>query len=210
MSDSVQPPELDSSVTLDAFLSAASARQPIPGGGAVTALTGALASAIGEMVLNYSIQKKDLQQYHEHNTKALQELHNARRLFQQLMVEDQQAYLAFSQARKKAQADPQTLQQRVSDVYTSPSDHRDYCTAGACGSRSGSRTPAIAGCLATWPSVVNWPWQHSAVVFTMSGLICLNFPNPSKPNTSEECQRLHLQAIDAVKQLFFSPLTHAR
>ena len=46
--------------TIGAFLNAAAARQPAPGGGSVTALAGALAAAMGEMVLNYSVGKKDL------------------------------------------------------------------------------------------------------------------------------------------------------
>lgn len=200
MSNPVQPPELDSSVTLDAFLSAASAKQPIPGGGAVTALTGALASAMGEMVLNYSIQKKDLQQYHEHNTKALQELHNARRLFQQLMVEDQQAYLAFSQARKD-QADPQTLQQRVQTCVQVP---LTIATTALQVLKIAIRVAHTSN---------RWLLSDLAVCgeLAMATLRCgihnvrVNLPELPEPQQTEyerECQRLHLQAIDAVKQLF--------
>ena len=46
----------DASRTISAFLEATAARQPAPGGGSVTALVGALASAIGEMVLAYSVE----------------------------------------------------------------------------------------------------------------------------------------------------------
>ena len=50
----------DRTTSIDAFLSATAAKQPTPGGGSVAALAGALSSAIGEMVLSYSIGKKDL------------------------------------------------------------------------------------------------------------------------------------------------------
>lgn len=47
----------DRNTTIDAFLTAAAAKQPAPGGGSATALTGALAASMGEMVLAYSIDK---------------------------------------------------------------------------------------------------------------------------------------------------------
>ena len=52
---------VDQTNTLADFLDATAARQPTPGGGAVTALAGVLAAAIGEMVLNYSVGKKGLE-----------------------------------------------------------------------------------------------------------------------------------------------------
>ena len=51
---------VDGSHSLNDFLTALAAKQPAPGGGSVAALAGALAAAMGEMVLNYSIGKKDL------------------------------------------------------------------------------------------------------------------------------------------------------
>src|SRR5437763_323459 len=41
----------DSQTTIDAFLNAAAAKQPAPGGGSAAALAGALAAAMGELVL---------------------------------------------------------------------------------------------------------------------------------------------------------------
>ena len=45
-----------------------------PGGGSVTALVGALAASMGEMVLNYSIGKKDLAAHTPELQAALAEL----------------------------------------------------------------------------------------------------------------------------------------
>ena len=53
----------DASRSIEDFLAATAARQPIPGGGSVTALVGALSAAIGEMVVNYSLGKKDLKEF---------------------------------------------------------------------------------------------------------------------------------------------------
>ena len=53
----------DEKNTIEEFLNAAAAKQPAPGGGSVTALVGALAASMGEMVINYSIGKKDLEPF---------------------------------------------------------------------------------------------------------------------------------------------------
>ena len=92
----------DASVTLDDFLSAAAARQPTPGGGAVTAVAGALAAAMGEMVLNYSVGKKDLAAFDQSNTEALAEFRRARLALLALMIEDQEAFAAYNDAKKNA------------------------------------------------------------------------------------------------------------
>jgi formiminotetrahydrofolate cyclodeaminase len=90
----------DSTHTIDSFLIAAAAKQPAPGGGSVTALVGALAASMGEMVLNYSIGKKNLAAHEPTLKVALQEFHRARQLLLSLMAEDQSAYEAITALRK--------------------------------------------------------------------------------------------------------------
>jgi formiminotetrahydrofolate cyclodeaminase len=90
----------DQNVTIRQFLDATAARQPTPGGGSISALCGALSAAMGEMVINYSLGKKDLAAYENELRPALQTLHNARGLLLELMVEDQNAYLALTASRK--------------------------------------------------------------------------------------------------------------
>jgi formiminotetrahydrofolate cyclodeaminase len=90
----------DRTSTIQGFLSATAAKQPAPGGGSVAALAGALAAAIGEMVLNYSMGKKDLLQYQPELKAAVAELERAREVLLQLMVEDQAAYEALTMIRK--------------------------------------------------------------------------------------------------------------
>jgi len=91
----------DASLSINAFLDAAAAKQPTPGGGSIAALTGALAASMGEMVLNYSVQKKDLQAHRSQLEFALGEFHRARHLLLALMVEDQAAYASLTEARKQ-------------------------------------------------------------------------------------------------------------
>jgi formiminotetrahydrofolate cyclodeaminase len=90
----------DRSSTISAFLTAAAAKQPAPGGGSVTALVGALAAAMGEMVVNYSVGKKDLVEHQPKLQHALTELSRARLMLLELMAEDQAAFEALTAARK--------------------------------------------------------------------------------------------------------------
>jgi formiminotetrahydrofolate cyclodeaminase len=91
----------DASLPISAFLDAAAAKQPTPGGGSIAALSGALAASMGEMVVNYSVNKKDLQAHRPQLEAALGEFHRARQLLLGLMVEDQEAYTALTDARKQ-------------------------------------------------------------------------------------------------------------
>jgi len=90
----------DQSTTIAAFLDAAAAKQPAPGGGSVTALVGALAATMGEMTVNYSVGKKGLEQHQDELRASLAELNRARGLMLTLMVEDQIAYESLTAARK--------------------------------------------------------------------------------------------------------------
>ena len=90
----------DRTSTIEQFLDGTAAKQATPGGGSVTALAGALAAAVGEMVLNYSVGKKGLEAYQGELKPVLDELHRARQVMLQLMVEDQAAYDALTAARK--------------------------------------------------------------------------------------------------------------
>jgi formiminotetrahydrofolate cyclodeaminase len=90
----------DHKATIGDFLSAAAARQPTPGGGSVAALAGALAAAMGEMAVHYSVSAKKPQAGDAEMKVAVGEFHRARQLLIALMSEDQAAYEALTAARK--------------------------------------------------------------------------------------------------------------
>ena len=90
----------DQNTPIGTFLDAAAAKQPAPGGGSVTALVGALAAAMGEMTVNYSVGKRGLEAHQDELRSVLAELTRARGLMVTLMAEDQLAYEALTAARK--------------------------------------------------------------------------------------------------------------
>src|SRR3954467_14635955 len=98
MTDSVM---FDRNTTIDTFLRATAAKQPTPGGGSVAALAGALAAAMGEMVLNYSVGRKQNSPDADQSMRVvLAEFTRARQLLLELMREDQLAYESLTAARK--------------------------------------------------------------------------------------------------------------
>lgn len=109
----------DQSATISEFLDATAARKPTPGGGSVTALAGALACAMGEMTINYSLGKKGLEAFEGELRPALQEFHRARAVMLQLMVEDQAAYQALTAARKLPPDAPGRAEQIAAAVRAS-------------------------------------------------------------------------------------------
>ncbi len=90
----------DRTTPIAEFLSATAARQPTPGGGSVAALTGALAAAIGEMVLAYSVGRRDAVAVEPQLRHVAGELARAREVLLQLMVDDQSAYAELTAVRK--------------------------------------------------------------------------------------------------------------
>jgi formiminotetrahydrofolate cyclodeaminase len=96
----------DRTQTIEDFLTAAAAKQPAPGGGSITALVAALAASMGEMVVNYSIGKKDLAAHQAALTEALAEFGRARQVLLELMIEDQAAFELLGSTRKLPADDP--------------------------------------------------------------------------------------------------------
>ena len=97
----------NASTSLGDFLNAAAAKRPTPGGGSITALVGALSASMGEMAINYSVDKKGLEAYQGELKPALAEFEKARSVLVQLMIEDQGAFEAVNAARKLPDSDPQ-------------------------------------------------------------------------------------------------------
>ncbi len=88
------------------FLDALGSKSPVPGGGGVSALVGALAASLGHMVCEYTIGKK---RYAEHEDDVRTAMASLSRLVHELQVlvdEDARAYSLVSAAYALRKDDP--------------------------------------------------------------------------------------------------------
>jgi formiminotetrahydrofolate cyclodeaminase len=94
-------------VTIREFLDSLAAKSPTPGGGAVAGLLTALAVALAQMVVNYSVGKKTLAAHKDANREALRSLtrHSSDAL--QLADDDAKAYARLNDILKLKDDDPQ-------------------------------------------------------------------------------------------------------
>ncbi len=93
------------------FLDAVAAKAPTPGGGAVASAVGALGSALAQMVVNYSIGKKNLSQHEGHLRAAIMRLERARELLLALANEDAEAYGAVNALSRLPETDPRRIEE---------------------------------------------------------------------------------------------------
>lgn len=106
--------------TVRQFIAATAARSPTPGGGSVAALAGALAASLAEMSMQYTLGKKQFEDYREEITTAIDRLRKAAGLMQDLVYEDMAAFQAISAFNKvplaQRQQDPQYLMAIVASI----------------------------------------------------------------------------------------------
>lgn len=94
------------SYNLADLLDAIAAKTPTPGGGAVASAVGALAGALGRMVVSYSLGKKSLAEHRGELERAAAALDEARHLLVRLADEDAAAYGRLSELMKLPADDP--------------------------------------------------------------------------------------------------------
>jgi formiminotetrahydrofolate cyclodeaminase len=85
------------------FVTRTAAKEPTPGGGSVAALVGALAAALGNMALEYTVGKKAYAAYEGELRGAMAQLQTAAAMLQELIAEDVAAYAALSEMLKLPQ-----------------------------------------------------------------------------------------------------------
>jgi glutamate formiminotransferase / formiminotetrahydrofolate cyclodeaminase len=86
------------------FVEAVAAPTPTPGGGSVSALAGALAAALGEMVCNLSLGKKSLAAHHGQLKDALRRFTELRNQLSEQVERDAASYDAVLAAMRKPKA----------------------------------------------------------------------------------------------------------
>jgi len=102
----VAPESLPFSDMLDAVAS----KSPAPGGGFVASAVGALAAALGQMALAYSLGKKSLAEHEAHNADINRRLTQIRSLLLQLAKEDAAAYEIVNELQRLPEDDARRMQ----------------------------------------------------------------------------------------------------
>jgi glutamate formiminotransferase / formiminotetrahydrofolate cyclodeaminase len=88
-------------VTLDGFLEKTASKKPVPGGGSVAALAGALAGALSSMVANLTLAREKYKKSHPEMEKALRKTETLRLRLYELIKEDSDAYKQVVKAYKE-------------------------------------------------------------------------------------------------------------
>jgi formiminotetrahydrofolate cyclodeaminase len=91
------------------FLATLASKTPAPGGGAAAAMAGATAAALAEMVVSFSLGKKNLAEHQPLLASAAQRLANARAIMLELADEDAAAYGAVNELSKLPEGDARRL-----------------------------------------------------------------------------------------------------
>lgn len=97
---------------LATYLEQVAAKTPAPGGGAVACSTGALSASLAQMVVNYSLGKKNLADHQPALALAAAKLERAREMYLELGEEDAAAYGLVNELQKL----PETDSRRVAEL----------------------------------------------------------------------------------------------
>jgi glutamate formiminotransferase / formiminotetrahydrofolate cyclodeaminase len=98
------------------FVGAVAADTPTPGGGSVSALAGALAAALGEMVSRLTLKKKSLAQHHAEVEAALSRLAGLRGKLMENIDRDAESYQAVMAASKLPKSTDRERSQRAQAI----------------------------------------------------------------------------------------------
>lgn len=98
------------------FVSEVAADTPTPGGGSVSALAGALAAALGEMVSRLTLKKKSFAEHHEKGGMALARLAELRAKLMENIDRDAESYQAVMAAYKLPKSTDSEKSQRTQTI----------------------------------------------------------------------------------------------
>ncbi len=98
------------------FLAATASNEPVPGGGSVAAMCGALAASLGAMVANLTIGRKKYADVEETMRRLAGEFDKARAKFEEYIDIDAQAYARVMEAYRLPKDTPEEQQERNSAI----------------------------------------------------------------------------------------------
>lgn len=104
------------------FIAAVAAKTPTPGGGSVAGVVGSLATALGEMALNFTRGKKKYAEHEAFHSHMAMRLERQRVMFQDLVADDMSAYGFYQETVKQPEgpARDEAMQLAVSAAINVP------------------------------------------------------------------------------------------
>ena len=118
-------------MTLKQFSEAAASKEPIPGGGGVSALAGSLAASLAEMVTNLTIGKKKYLEYTDELTEIRKELEGLRTDLLDCIEKDAEAFKPLAEAYslpKDSEGYAEKLEECLHKASEPPLLILKYCT----------------------------------------------------------------------------------
>ncbi len=91
------------SLSVRDFIARTAARSPTPGGGSIAGVTGAMATALGEMALNFTRGKKKYAEWAEYHDHLLTRIERMRGMFTELVHDDIAAYGMYAETTNMAE-----------------------------------------------------------------------------------------------------------
>ncbi|MBO4675095.1 MAG: cyclodeaminase/cyclohydrolase family protein [Elusimicrobiaceae bacterium] len=117
-------------IAAEHFLKELSSSNPTPGGGAASAVTGAMGCALAMMAVSTTLKRKATPQEVCPKLKnSLQKLQTLQKSFQELMKKDAAAYESYLSARKLPKENPQRSQSLEKALWAAASVPADTATA---------------------------------------------------------------------------------
>ena len=98
------------------FIDALASREPVPGGGGASALAGAVGMALGSMVGELTVGKKQYEEYDTEISELLFRSQELMRRFEELVDEDAKAFLPLSEAYRLPKSTPQEAEEREAAI----------------------------------------------------------------------------------------------
>jgi formiminotetrahydrofolate cyclodeaminase len=110
-------------ISIREFTELAASKDPVPGGGGVSALVGSLAASLAEMVTNLTVGKKKYAEYEEEILRIKEKAESLRKDLLECINGDAEAFEPLARAYSMDRSDPayaETMEKCLQDAAASP------------------------------------------------------------------------------------------
>lgn len=196
--------------TLKNFLEKIAEKTPTPGGGSVSALTGAVASALLEMVCNLTIGKEKYADVEEEMKREAEKCRNYREKFIELIDEDARAFdevISAFKLPKENEGRREAIQNAYKKACAVPLETAEHCIklmeSGIKIAEKGNKNSISDAGVASWMAKSAF---HSAILnvkINLSGIKDSEYVEEIKNRVKkmeENAEKLHKETMEIVEK----------